>query len=243
MYYSSAYILSKKFAELLAPACETILPVGSIRRAVSELNGYSIDGIENKPIHDIEFLLIPKLDIATDLFGHPLPDQPPSALDTLLTELKASGAIAIPQIAKKADGQKFKKFAIPGCNYYDQDGHEKEFCLELWIVNQRTLGIQTVIRTGPSPFSYSFVNSEKFVGVHEASGKRLRGLLPHYYEYIRGETRIIVRSTRNPEHPELEEVIDLPTEQSALALLGLNSLNNYWIEPSERFRYIKEEKA
>jgi hypothetical protein len=232
MDFLTAFSLSKKYEKLLEPACDFILLVGSMRRAKGELSGYSIDGIDNKPIHDIEFLLIPKLDVATDMFGHPLDEQPPSKLDTLLEDLKASGEILVPKIAKKADGQKFKKFAIPGCNYYDPDERkEKEFCLELWIVNERTVGIQTIIRTGPSTFSYSFVNSEKFVGTHKASGKRLRGLLPHYYEYVPGATMIVVRSDKG-------KAIDLPTEEAAIGLLGFG-----YIEPSERFRYVKEEKG
>lgn len=238
MDFSTAFDLSKKYKKILAPVCEEIMLVGSLRRA-------EYDDLGNlKPVHDFEFLLIPKLEVARDMFGEPTADQPSSALDILLADLKASNEIAVPKIAKKADGAKFKKIAIPGYNYFDPvERKEKEFCLELWIVNARTWGIQAVIRTGPSTFSYSFVNSEKFVGIHEASGKRLRGLLPHYYEYIRGETKIIVRSSRNEEHPELEQVLDLPTEASALALLGINSANNCWIEPGERFRYIKEEKG
>lgn len=229
MNYEEAYTLTQKFKKLLEPACARIMTVGSVRRG--DIN------VQKKGVHDIEFLIIPKLDLESDMFGHPIPNQDKNQLELLLDDLKAQGILAIPE--RKADGQKFKKFAIPGCEYLDKDNKLKEFCLELWIVNEKTWGIQAVIRTGPSEFSYKFVNSEKYVGFHKASGKRLRGALPHYYEYIAGETRIIVRSTRNPEHPELEQEIDLPTEEAAIALLGLNS---GWIDPSERYLYTKEEK-
>lgn len=237
MEYKLAYSLARKFELLFSPFCSRILTVGSIRRGDQK-------AVE-QGVHDIEFLLIPKTEIVTDLFGYPLPDsqQPPSELDKLIDDLFSQKLLATPRLSRKADGQKYKKFALPGYNYYDpKERKEKEFYLELWIVTERTWGIQAVIRTGPSAFSYAFVNSESFVGFHEASGKRIRGLLPNAYQYIAGETKIIIRSSRNIEHPEKEQVLGLPTEESALKLLGLNSANNYWIEPSERFRYVKEEK-
>lgn len=229
MEYQLAFSLARKFYALLEPACAQAMIVGSVRRAD--------DKARTKGVHDIEILLIPKADVATDMFGHPLPDdqQPANALDELLAQLKEQNIIAVPQIARKADGQRYKKFAIPGYNYFDPiERKTKEFCLELWIVTPKTWGIQAVIRTGPSEFSASFVNPDTEIFFHKASGKRLRGLLPAYYQYVAGETRIVVRSTG--------EELDLPTEESVIALLGLNSSDNHWIDPSERYLYVKEVK-
>lgn len=228
MEYQSAYKLANRYLQLLAPACDQIMIVGSVRRA---------DPKALAGVHDIEFLIIPKVATATDLFGEPMPTPgyAPTPLDIILGGMMESNWIAVPEIARKADGEKYKKFAIPGFNYIDpENGTEKEFCLELWIVKPETWGIQAVIRTGPSTFSASFVNPEGKAFFHKASGKRLYGLMPAFYEYIPGETRIIIRSTG--------ETVDCSTEESAIGLLGLNSSENHWIEPSERFRYIKVAK-
>lgn len=228
MEYKAAFDLAREYLNLLAPACTRIMTVGSVRRADPK--------VLEKGVHDIEFLLIQKEAIALDMLGDPLPAnmQPPSLLELLLAELIEQGRLAIPQIARKANGPRFKKFAIPGHNYIDQDGKEKEFCLELWIVTESTWGIQAVIRTGPSEFSYGFVNSEKYQGYHQASGKRLWGLLPHYYEYKAGETKIVIRANG--------QEIETSTEESALRLLGLNESNNFWIDPTERYLYVREAK-
>lgn len=227
MEYLEALTLSQKFKKILEPACERIMPVGSVRRGDEK--------VQQKGCHDIEFLIIQKEEKAGDMFGHPLPDdqQLPSPLERVIASMLESGSVIVPK--RPANGQKYKKFAIPGCEYIDADGEEKQFCLELWIVTERTWGIQAVIRTGPSEFSYKFVNSEEFIGEHKPTGKRLRGLLPNYYEYIKGETKIVIRRTG--------EEVDTHTEEQALRLLGINSSNNYWIEPSERFRYTAEEKS
>lgn len=232
MKLETAFDLAKEYEKLLAPACERIMLVGSTRR-------------EKEDVKDIEFLLIPKTEIATDMFGEPLPNvqQQIQPLVMLINDLKAAGKLAEPTIGRKADGQKYKKFAIPGCEYMDEkEMKKKEFHLELWITTPQKWGILSVIRTGPSEFSYAFVNSENHTGFHKASGKRIKGLLPHYYMYIEGETRIIVRSTRNEERPELEQVLDLPEEIDALKLLGFRQEDNYWIPPEKRHLYVREVK-
>lgn len=219
MDLSSAHTLYEYFLKLLAPVSQRVEVVGSVKRA--DLKAY-IDGV-----HDLEFLIIPDPSpVETVLLG----EQPKNKLEQLIQELIANGILR--PATRKADGDKFKKFAIVGASASPEEctkDHEKEFCLELYLVTERTWAVQNVIRTGPSAFSHRFVTPDNQQAFHKPTGKLYKGLLPVYYEYMTGETVIRVRSSGR--------VLDLKEEADAIRLLGLRPESNYWIPPEERYMY------
>lgn len=221
MNYPKAYDYYKNFMKILTPVSERIEVVGSVKRADPKA--------QTEGVHDLEFLIIPNADRIVPVFGAGL-DQPKNKLERLLMDLKADEVIRTP--VRKADGEKFKKFAIVEASGSIEECNEKpelEFCLELYLVTARTWAIQNVIRTGPSVFSHRFVTPESQVAFHHATGKKYKGLLPAYYEYISGETVIRVRHTK--------QVLDLKEERDAIKLLGLRPESDYWIPPDERYMY------
>jgi len=173
-------------------------------------------------VHDIELLIIPDPAHIAPVFGGGL-SQPRNKLERLMVDLKEDHIIS--SALKKAEGDKYKKFAI----VQHSEGQLQDFCLELFIVTARTWAIQNVIRTGPSAFSQRFVTSETAMCFHESSGKTYKGLLPMYYEYVKGETCIRVRNSG--------DVLDLKEESDAIKLLGLRAGPDHWIPPAERYMY------
>lgn len=212
MEYKQAYALTQKFLEILRPVAVRIETVGSVKRADNKAL--------TQGVHDIEFLLIQDPSRIPPVFGGGL-DQPKNKLERLIAEMKADGLITDP--SRKANGEKYKKFSITGLQELN------EFHLELFIVTERTWAIQNVIRTGPSAFSQRFVTNESEVCYHQATGRKYKGLLPDYYQYIKGETEIRVRNTG--------EVLVLHEEADAIRLLGLRESENYWIPPEDRWKY------
>lgn len=112
----------------------------------------------------------------------------------------------------KKDGEKYKKRAICGTGQLIN-----EFCLDLFIVTEKTWGIQNVIRTGPALFGHRFVTNRNKTAFHE--GNYYPGFLPNHLEYVKGETMIKNGS----------RILELPEEADALALIGKG-----WIEPGDR---------
>lgn len=202
MEHREAFQLANKYLELLTPACDRIEIVGSVKRA------------DKDTVHDLEILLIAKSGTPRPVFGSKVVY--PTHLDKILYELKESGLIRDP--LKKANGLRYKKFALTAHSLIN------DFCLDLFIVNEKTWGIQNVIRTGPSLFSHSFVTNQGFTFYDIPTKKHYQGLLPDQYRYIRGETKIM----------QGETTLSLPEESDALAVLGLG-----WIEPKNRRKYIK----
>jgi len=172
MDYAKAYDLSRHFLKLLTPVGTRIEPVGSIKRADPNTH--------IKGVHDIEFLIIPDPSRIPPVFGAGR-DQPKNKLEQLIADLRADGVIADPD--RKANGERYKKFAIVGAEQDSREVEEriaenagamsKEFCLELFIVTPRTWAIQNVIRTGPSAFSQRFVTSENSVCFHKPTGNEV----------------------------------------------------------------------
>jgi len=228
MDYSSAYSLSRDLLKRIAPACLRIETVGSVKRGDPKAcaNG----------VHDIEFLIIPDPARIPPVFGAGT-NQPKNKLERLIADLKADGIISDPQYVRKAEGERYKKYAIVGHEYTDSETKlPKDFCVEFWIVTACTWAVQNVIRTGPSAFSQRFVTPDNQMCFHKPSGKTYKGLLPAYYEYVRNEdrdadsTQIRVRSTKEP--------IKLNEEKDAIRLLGLRPESDYWIPADERYMYI-----
>jgi hypothetical protein len=221
MEYLPAYELSLYFLKLLKPVCRRVETVGSVKRADPKAL--------QRGVHDLEFLLIVDDARVPLVFGSGK-DQPKNKLERLLMDLKADETITDPKHTRAANGEKYKKFAISGHEQTDAATHDiSDFCLELYIVTSKTWAIQNVIRTGPSAFSQRFVTNESQVCFHKASGKTYKGLLPDFYEYVKGETVIRYRNSG--------EVLDLEEEADAIRLLGLKSNNNYWIPPEERYMW------
>lgn len=196
---------AEAFKNLFAPACKRIEIVGSVKRR---------DKLE---VHDIEILMIldgqkPRLE-----FGMKPEAVQPTMLDQYIFEMKQGGILREP--VRKANGERYKKFAIVSASQLN------DFCLDLFIVNEQTWGIQNVIRTGPSLFSHAFVTNQEMVFTDHQSGRRFYGLLPTKYEYLKGKTAIW----------DYEEVLALPEERDALALLGRG-----WVEPKDRIKLVRE---
>ncbi len=159
---------------------------------------------DKEDVHDIEIMLIAVPSAPRPEFGQKVVHK--NKLEQRLAQLVREGILR--EARKKANGDRLKRFAIV------EHSSIEDFCLELFIVRPETWGIQNVIRTGPSEFSRLFVTN-----------KAQRGLLPDNYQYIKGETVIVHRSSGAP--------IPLPEERDAIALLGLG-----WIAPADRRKYI-----
>lgn len=200
MEWNVASKTAVEFCDRLAPACSRIEIVGSVKRGKDD-------------VHDIEILMI--------LNGkHPRPEFGSKVvyrtdLDKILAELLNKRILRQP--LKKADGEKYKKFAITEFSLLN------DFCPDLFIVSEKTWGIQNVIRTGPKLFSHSFVTHQGVKWMDRESGARGWGLLPERYRYVRGETCIM----------EGDRVLDLPEERDAIALLG-----HGWVEPKDRHKLV-----
>jgi len=201
MIYSQARDLAEKFMQLLTPACTRIEIVGSVKRA-------------DKPeVHDIEILLIAKDERPRPEFGKPNQIYN-NMLEKTIAQLEYDGLLR--QAFDKKDGQKLKKRAIVN------SGEINEFCIEFYIVNTATWGIQNVIRTGPSLFSHRFVTNQSMKFFEPSLKRVIAGFLPDDLKYIRGET-VIKRG---------EETISLPEERDAIEVLG-----HGWIPPADRGKW------
>lgn len=186
MNYQTAKELAERYARYIQHGCTRLEVVGSVKRG------------DKADVHDIEMLVIADSKTPRPEFGQKIIHK--NMLDKVMFELCADGLL---KFIKGKD--KYKQYEIL------QAGEPEPFHLELWIVNERTWGIQNVIRTGPKEFSHRFVTP-----------KALGGLLPNDHRYIKGETRI-----------ERDGVtLSLPEESDALAVLDLG-----WIEPKDRHRW------
>lgn len=192
------YQLAKNYAEIfavrLAPFCERIEVVGSVKR-------------NDKPeVHDIEILLIQKQ-------GHPIPEfgKPniyTNWIDKAMADLEYEGLLR--QASDKKDGDRYKKRAIIGT------GELNEFCLDLFIVTPATWGLQNMIRTGPSLFSHRAVTNRNVMFRDVESGVLCKGFLPNDLKYIRAKDapNKLSRVMRGA------EVLKLPEERDAIEMLG-----------------------
>lgn len=195
-----------RFVDLLAPACARLEVVGGVKRQ------------DSADVHDIEILMI--------LNGkHPRPEFGDkvvftSMMEKILYDLRMANILRVP--LKKADGPKYKKFAIT------EHSQMNDFCLDLFIVTPDTWGIQNVIRTGPRYFSHSFVTNQGVRWMDRKSGVRGWGLLPERYKYVKDETCIM----------EGDQILDLPEERDVIDLLGKG-----WIAPKDRHKYVRKVEA
>ncbi len=203
MLLQKAQQITSKLFDIFAPVCERLEVVGGVKR-------------EKKDVHDVEFLMILKE-------GRPLPEfgKPKNIyqthLDQLLADMEYEGILR--QASDKKDGARYKKRALIGT------GELNEFCVDLFIVTEKTWGIQNVIRTGPALFSHRFVtNRDKKFYSYELK-REFYGFLPNDLEYVRGET-VIERGG---------VVLDLPSEKDVIELLGVG-----WIPWTERASFALE---
>lgn len=169
----------------------------------------SVKRADRAECHDIEFLMIPDCKTPRPEFGQKVLHK--NMLDKVLYELCESGVLHFLE-----GGEKLRKYAVREANTINP------FKLEIYIVRPETWGVQNVIRTGPSLFSHRFVTNQSMSFLDRETGRRYKGLLPDEFKYVRGETKIM----------RGEEVLCLPEEQDALALLGLG-----WIEPAQRRKF------
>lgn len=138
--------VAEAFASHIGPTCERIEIAGSIRRGKED-------------VKDIEILAVPDqtpVARAPLEFGKPIPKQYRTALDKLLDEMFAEGAIQ-----RQKDGERYKKIFLKyaGIN------------VDLFLVLPPAMwGVQMVIRTGPADFSHWCVTR-----------KRNGGALPNGY--------------------------------------------------------------
>lgn len=186
MIYQKAKALAGMFAVWITPGCKRLEIVGSVKRG------------DKQTVHDIEFLVIADPKAPRPEFGQKVIHK--TMLDKTLFDLCAAGYLKF-----NNGGNKYRQYEIIDA------GEPEPFHLELWIVNERTWGIQNVIRTGPKGFSHRFVTPQS-----------MGGLLPDDHRYIKGETRIECNGV----------TLDLPEEADALAVLDLG-----WIEPKDRHRW------
>lgn len=206
MIYEEALELAEKFLLLLRPVCKRIEIVGSVKREKTE-------------VHDIELLLIPNDGYPMPEFGRPK-NLYKSHLEKQLADLEHDNWIQ--QAADKKDGDKYKKRAIVGT------GQLNEFCLDLFIVNERTWGIQNLIRTGNSWFSHRCVTNKQILAVNREDGRRMPGFLPNDLRYIKGKDMPNGESCIK----RGDEILSLPEEQDVFELIF-----GKWIPPNERTDY------
>lgn len=204
MEYYAALEIAKMFEKRLFPVCVRIEIVGSVKR-------------HDKPeVHDIEILLIPKNERPVPEFGKPNQVYK-TALDKLLADLEYDGLIK--QASDKKDGERYKKRVIRNT------GELGEFCLDLFIVNRVTWGLQNVIRTGPSLFSHRFVTNKNVGFWDKKTQRKWMGFLPTEYQYVRAKD-----SPDKLSHIKKgDEFLAIPEERDAIELLG-----HGWIPPNER---------
>ena len=198
---------AEQFLELLSPACDRIEIVGSNKRQ------------DKTDVHDIEILLIAKNERPVPEFGKPNQVYK-NKLEKVIADLHYQDILR--HAADKKDGDKLKKRAIVGV------GELNEFCLELYIVQPETWGIQNVIRTGPSIFSHCFVTNKSKGAYSREENTWYAGLLPDQYTYVRGETKILFEGNQ----------FSLPEEKDAIEILGFG-----WVEPRDRIKLVKLLKA
>ena len=147
MRLDSAFALAMRVRELLAPACEEIAIVGSIRRGKPE-------------VKDIEILARPAA--PQPVFGEPA--SAANALEALVARLVAYREIARhPEPAKRKDGPRWKTLWLP----------VERIAVDLFIADARgsNWGNQMAIRTGDYEFSRLLVTKRS------AGGLMPRGLL------------------------------------------------------------------
>jgi len=149
MHYPAALELAQELVKKIAPGCQRIEIVGSVKRA-------------DKPhVHDIEILVIPNKQPPRPEFGQKVIHL--TMLDKVLYDLGYG------VLKPVKNGQKYKQFVIMGT-------HElNPFYLDLFIVTPSTWGIQNVIRTGPRGFSHRFVTNKSFGGLLPDCYQYIRG--------------------------------------------------------------------
>lgn len=201
MDYQRAKEIAERKAELIRSGCARLEIVGSVKRG------------DKAEVHDIEFLCIADTRTPRPQLGQNPKALPKTMLEKVLFELCERGVLKFLQ-----GGDKLKRYAIPEVV---TPNILEPFKLELYIVREETWGIQNVIRTGPKLFSHRYVTNKSAYCVDKETWKRWPGLLPDDFKYIAGETKIMHGMN----------VLSLPEEQDALALLGMG-----WIPPKDRAR-------
>jgi len=193
--------IADKFCEYLKPVCIRLELVGSLKRW------------DKQEVHDIEFMLIQKEGRPRAEFGRPQ-HVFETHLDKLLSDLEYDGKLR--QALDKKDGPRLKKRAVVGA------GQLNEFCVEFFIVNEITWGVQDVIRTGPELFSHRYVTNRKFEFWDHDTSHTWSGFLPDVLTYVRKKTIIKQGNT----------ILSLPEEADAIDLIGVG-----WIPPNERSQF------
>lgn len=143
-----AHLLALQIEVWIAPACERVQVVGSVRRG--------------KPVvGDLELVVIPRR--TTDLFGAPVG----SELDSLLEGLVADGRLRR-HPTKPAYGERLKRFLL----------HEPwNVQVELWSADRDNWGDIVTIRTGSSAFSRLLMTAREHGGLMPAGMRQSGGYL------------------------------------------------------------------
>ena len=124
----------------MQPGCERIEIAGSIRRGKAD-------------VKDIEIVAIPILKPPRPEFGKPIDKTP---LDRQLRWLERDGVLK-----RVKGGDKFKQFEIGRLAEFGIDQPLNPFKLDLFLVTPHSqLGVDLVIRTGPSDFSQWMVTQK-----------------------------------------------------------------------------------
>lgn len=155
--------LAFEAVELLSPACERILIVGSLRRGIQY-------------VHDFELLMVPKFETRSvpDLFS--TATESVNLLDELTLQLRAEGVLQDrpDKNGRPAWGSKFKRAMFQG------------FPLDLFIcLPPAQFGALAVIRTGPEGFSRQLVTPKgrKF---QDYTGRWRTGQMPAGLREVEG---------------------------------------------------------
>lgn len=162
---SEAELIALVLIKMLAPACEKIEIVGSVRR-------------RRETVNDLELLAVPIVEPALDLFGEPRADAPPlNYFDALCGELRAAGVFEdrLDKNDRAAFGSRYKRLSYQGV------------ALDLFsVLPPASHGCLTAIRTGPRRLSKALVVARNRT-VYDDDGRPLcAGLMPPFLHHKDG---------------------------------------------------------
>lgn len=136
--------VAESLRDALAPACQRIEIVGSVRR-------------QRPMVSDIELLCIPLGTTQSDMFGAPLGRI--SQLDDLLDQFVARGVWTWDK-GQPRQGEKWKRL------YY----RTMSLTCDIFIVSLRSWAGNLLVRTGPSAYSQHVMSAARRKGWHFADG-------------------------------------------------------------------------
>jgi len=137
--------IADRLVEVLAPACQNIAVVGSIRR-------------ERPFVRDVELLCVPLATAQSDMFGMPLGTL--SQLDDAISGLIHRSAAWEWDRHQVRRGERWKRLHyVP-----------KNFTVDIFVTTARAWAANLIVRTGPSGFSQHIMGTARRMGWHFADG-------------------------------------------------------------------------